>query len=158
MNHWPFRKRSRRERGAAAVELALIMPVVVLFLTVPLFLARYFMHYSVAEKAARDAARYLSSVPQAEMLASTTPIGEIEAAKFAKSIANTETGELNPGPGGVLVEAQCNGSLCVGKAVPGTVRVLVTIQFSDPIFPAFTSDYGDSLWIVADVTMPYARQ
>lgn len=159
MNHPLFRKRSHRERGAAAVELALILPVLVLFLTVPLFFARYYMHYSVAQKAARDAARYLSSVQPAEMLTPTSPIGEIEAAKLAKSLSYTETEELSPGPGGIFIEAQCDGLTCIGKAVPSTVRVTVTIQFTDTVFPIFTSEYvADPLWIVGDVSMPYARQ
>lgn len=159
MNHLPFGKRARRERGAAAVELALILPVVVLFLMVPLFFARYFMHYSVAQKAARDAARYLSSVPTAEMLTTTSPIGEIEAAKLAKSLGYMETAELSPGPGGIFIEAQCDGLTCLGKAIPSTVRVTVTIQFSDTVFPEFTTDYSATpLWIVGDVSMPYARQ
>jgi Flp pilus assembly protein TadG len=148
--------RARQQEGVAAVEFAVILPLLVLVLAVPLFLTFVCWHYSVAQKAARDAARYLSSAPRAEMLAITG--GETEAAKFAKSIADLEMAELRPGPFPIYVEAQCNGLTCLGNAVPTTVRVAVRMQVVDQFFPVVTEYLGtaDGIWLTADVSMPYA--
>lgn len=158
MRYLAFSRAWCRQRGAAAVELALILPLLAALLTVPLFFARYYWHYTVAHKAARDATRYLSSVSKAEILAKKTPIGEIEASKFARSIASSEVAELNPGPGGILVEAYCDTGLCTGAALPATVRAKITIEMSDFIFPKSTNQYlgfDGTLMITATVSMPY---
>jgi hypothetical protein len=168
MKYSNFLTASRRQRGGAAVELAVILPLLVVLLAVPLFLGRYFWHYSVAQKAARDAARYLSSVPVAELLAVKSPLGEVEAAKFAKSIAQIETAELNPGPGGVFIELYCNDRICLGTGPsapltsngtvnPVTIRASITIQMVDIVLPGLTDWYGgvNGLTFTADVAMPY---
>ncbi|MDT1837773.1 pilus assembly protein, partial [Acinetobacter baumannii] len=54
MKKFPGRGFRRKERGSAAVEAAIVLPALILFLAVPLFLARIFWYYSVAEKAAHD--------------------------------------------------------------------------------------------------------
>ena len=55
------------QTGAAAIELALTMPIMLCFLLFPIFYAMCFWHNTVAKKAAQDAARYLSTEPQSEM-------------------------------------------------------------------------------------------
>jgi Flp pilus assembly protein TadG len=147
---------ARQQKGIAAVEFAVVLPILVVMLAVPLFLAFVCWHYTVAEKAARDAARYLSSAPKAEMLAIAG--GEIEAAKFAKSIADLEMSELKPGPFPIFVEAQCNGVTCLGNTPPTTVRVVVRMQVVDQFFPVVTDflGTGEGIWLTADASMPYA--
>lgn len=149
-------RKHRQQQGMAAVELAIVLPLLLALLSAPLFLAYIFWHYSVAQKAAHDAARYLSSAPKAEMLAPTG--SEIEAAKFAKAIALLETAELRPGPFPIYVEAQCNGLTCLGYTAPTTVRVAVRMQMFDQFFPALTGflGTGDGILLTADVSMPYA--
>jgi Flp pilus assembly protein TadG len=154
-----------RTRGGVAVEAALVFPILVLFLTVPLFLARYFWHYEVAQKAAHDAALFLSRVSNLEMK-TLGPAGEVGAATLARTIATQELAELNPGgsipPPSVLCEYQLNPNAtswmaCNGALIPVSVKVSVVIPFSDPFFPGSTFDYGgaDGLNIVADVPFRY---
>jgi Flp pilus assembly protein TadG len=150
------RRGGRQQKGVAAVEFAFLLPILVLVLAVPLFLPFVCWHYSVAQKAAHDAARYLSSAPRAEMLSVTG--GETEAAKFAKSIAELEVAELKPGPYPVYVEAQCNGVTCLGFTAPTTVRVVVRVAVFDRFFPLLTNFLGtaDGILLTADVSIPYA--
>jgi hypothetical protein len=152
-----FRKTRRWQGGGAAVELAVCLPVMIMFLAVPLFFARFCWHYTVTQKAARDAARYLSSVPKIEILARKTPLEEIDAALLTKSIAAIETSELNPGPSGLYIEAICDGSACLGVTTPKLVRARITTSVVDTIFPGLTSSYGgtDGITYAVEVTMPY---
>jgi Flp pilus assembly protein TadG len=156
MKHPAHKTAALQQKGGAAVEFAVVLPLLVLVLAVPFFLTYVYWHYSVAQKAARDAARYLSSAPRAEMLAITG--GETEAAKFAKTIADMEMSELKPGPFPIYVEAQCNGLTCLGNVIPTTVRVAVRMQVVDDVFPVITDFLGaaDGIWLTADVSMPYA--
>jgi Flp pilus assembly protein TadG len=152
----PQRPRSSptRQRGAAAVELALIIPILLVLLSFPLFFARYFWHYTVAQKAAQDAARYLSTVSHVEMR-----VGKLAqaAAAVASDIATAELAELNPGPNPPQVVIQCGTVPCLGvggTALPQTVRVQVSMDMFDDIFGAVdTGQYG--MRISADVVMRY---
>lgn len=146
----------RRQRGIAAIELAVILPVVLIMLSVPLFFGRVFWHYTVAQKAAHDAARYLSGVSLAEMTAPGR-IGKVIA--VAQAIATAEMSDLNPGPYAPGVTIQCDGVSCFGFAPPSTVRVVVQMPIYDDIFPAFTSELvGAYGWLLtADVTMRYVQ-
>lgn len=143
-----------RQRGSAAVELALFIPILLITLTLPLFFARYFWHYTVAHKAAQDAARYLSTISSTEMR-----VGKLAqaAAAVASDIATTELAELNPGSNPPTVDIECGTVHCTGvgsTALPDTVRVIVTIDMFDNIFGAVdTGQYG--MRISADVVMPY---
>ena len=51
---------ARRQRGIAAVELALVLPVLFILVMFPLYLGRVYWHYTAIQYAAQDAARYLS--------------------------------------------------------------------------------------------------
>lgn len=143
-----------RQRGAAAVELAIIIPVLLIFLQLSLFPARYFWHYTVAQKAAQDAARYLSTISPAEMR-----VGKLAqaAAATASDIATRELADLNPGQGGApKVVIQCGTDPCNGVGalpLPDTVRVHVTMDMFDDIFFTVDTQYG--MPISADVVMRY---
>lgn len=148
------RSNRTRQRGSAAVELALIIPVLLVVLTLPLFYARYFWHYTVAQKAAQDAARYLSTISPTEMR-----VGQFAeaAASVASDIATTELAELNPGPTPPKVVIQCGTDPCDGVGslpLPDTVRVRIKIFMFDDILGAVdTGQYG--IPISADVVMRY---
>lgn len=53
-------KRRHAQRGVAAVELALIIPLLILLMLVVTEMGRAIMQYNVLTKSVRDAARYLS--------------------------------------------------------------------------------------------------
>lgn len=148
---------SRFQRGVAAVELALILPVMVIFLGFPLFFARYFWYYTVAQKAAQDSARYLATISVQEMR-----IGSLNQAALAiaSQIATTELAELNPGTAPPSVTFYCGGYVCSGigaRSLPDTVLVRVTMDMVDNILGIVdTGRYG---WpITVDVEMRYAPQ
>lgn len=143
------------QRGVAAVELAIILPVLVALLGVPFFFGRVCMHYAVAEKAAHDAARYLSSIPVTEMK-SQARIGAV--LDIAQQIYAAETAELNPGPYPATPGFRCNSIPCAGLSVPDTVSVSVQMRVVDIFLPVFTTDYTDEeggIVLLTDVTLPY---
>lgn len=151
----PFPRSSpSRQRGAAAVELALIIPILLVVFSYPLFYARYFWHYTVAQKAAQDAARYLSTISRAEM-----KVGALaqDAAAIASDIATTELADLSPGGSPPTVDIECGTAHCNGvgsRPLPDTVRVIVTIDMFDNAFGVVdTGQYG--IPITADVVMRY---
>lgn len=150
--------RPPRQRGVAAIEMAFILPVMMILLAVPLFFGRVFWHYTVAQKAAHDAARYLSEIPLTD-INNLTRIGYHLA--VAGEIVAGEMSDLNPGSDPITVSYLCEYSFgyapCDGKTTPKSVRVGVRISMSDAIFPNYTSDYlGDNgLVLSAAVAMPY---
>lgn len=154
----PFTRRYQRtERGSVAVEAAIILPVLILFLAVPLFLARIFWYYSVAEKAAHDGARFLSQATRIEIQGSNGG-GEPGVAGLARAIANAELEEIRPGLVGASAAPQCDGIPCDGLSIPSTVRMIVRIRVRDQIF-GFVTDplFGEEgLLLTADVTIRYA--
>jgi len=133
----------RVQRGAAAVELALLLPIFVVVLTFPLLLGRCLWHYTAAQKAAHDAARYLSSIPAQEM---REPALAITAADIASEIATLELAHLSPGDDNqVTVLVACGGLPCRGvrtSALPETVTVSVSINLYDPVFGMIVGRYG----------------
>lgn len=143
------------QRGVAAVELAIILPILVALLAVPFYFGRVCMHYEVAEKAAHDAALYLSSVPVTEMK-SQARIGAVLG--VAQQIYDLETAELNPGPYPATPGFSCNAIPCAGLSIPDTVSVSVQMRVVDILFPLFTTNYTDEeggIVLLAQVTLPY---
>jgi Flp pilus assembly protein TadG len=136
----------RRQRGAAAIELAFILPILVTLLTFPFFYARCFWHYTAAQKAAQDAARYMSTVPMAEMRSKKLAGA---AQKIAEDIASRKA--FDP------PQITCDGLACgnsTGK-LPNKVRAYISFGMADTMFGVIdTGRYG--LLITADVTMRYA--
>lgn len=153
-----FGRRRRSEKGIAAIEMAVILPVLIILLAVPLFLGRVFWHYTVAQKAAHDAARFLSTATQVEMRTPGAGATEAAAAALARAIVIAETADLNPGgDNSVIIDVHCDLGTC-GLGVPTNVRIWVRFRMTDPIFRTFTSAFtgDDGLLIQADVTMRYA--
>ncbi|MBC7453839.1 MAG: pilus assembly protein [Massilia sp.] len=138
--------------------MAIILPVMLILLAVPLFFGRAFWHYSVAQKAAHDGARYMSEIPLSEMNAPTRIGAHLAVA--AKIVAD-EMSDLNPGSEPTTVTYQCEYpfgyATCDGRNTPKSVRVLVRTSMFDTIFANFTSDFVDvnGLVLNAAVTMPY---
>lgn len=152
MNTLSNRHFRRRERAAVAVEMAIILPILIMLLTTLVFFARVFWYYSVIQKAAHDTTRFLSTASQIEMRTTGAPIAAV-----ARSIAMDETAVLNPVVDAIAIDVQCNFATC-GFSVPATVRTVIQLKMRDNIFGPITSAfYGeDGLLLTADVTMRYA--
>lgn len=140
-------------RGIATVEFALMLLPLVLLLAFPLLFGRIFYQYEIARKAAHDAARYMASVPQADI---KSPVRAPMEAAFAEAMAAAATAALDQPP---TITVQCAGNPCIGT-LPTTVRVLIQLRLDDPVFKQLTGDVtGDfGLLLDADVRMPYVGQ
>jgi hypothetical protein len=140
-----------RQRGVAAVEFAILVPLLLILLTAPLYIGRVLWHYTVIQKAAHDGARYLATVPEAEMRSTALAPG---AAAFAENIVQAELADLNTGSVPPAVGIRCNGIPCTGINPWTTVAISIQTEMKDPFFG---TGYGgdDGLVINADVQMKY---
>jgi hypothetical protein len=148
----------RTQRGIAAVEMALVLPILVVLLSAPLFLGRIFWHYAAAQKAAHDAVRYLSAASRSEMRTNQLVAGEPPVVAVARYIVAQETAQLNPGPDQLSTLVECDDENCDGLAVPAVVRVRVRMRMYDLIFGSFTARTLpglDAAMLTADVRMRY---
>lgn len=143
MHQW-----KRRERGSVAVEFA----VVTLLLLIPLlagalFFGRFLWHYTVAEKAAHDAARFLASASPTE-LKTQSPTGYPYIVEAARAIAQAEVAELNPGSDFPLAIVYCDSGPCLPfrtAPLPKMVSAYVVMSVEDPFFTPITSLFtGDA--------------
>ena len=153
MKHHQFARSRTSQQGVAAVEMAIIAPLLLMLLTIPLFFGRCYWHYTAIQKAAHHAALYLSTVPRAEIQNQARAAQAVGVANF---IARQEIQDLFPGgdyaPGVTVV---CRPASCGQGAVPASVQVTVDVSMFDPFFliPFFGADTG--LLLVAEAEMDY---
>lgn len=148
-----------RQRGVAAVEFALILPVIVILFAFIVFFGRLFWHYNVALKAASDVATFVSLARNTEMVEAKSDLGEIEIIKFARSIGEAEFAELNPGNDGrPVIHITCDGTPCIGEKIPDELIVVVRMRMYNAFFPKLLEQLGDidGMWIHAEVRVRYA--
>lgn len=156
----PAFPRSATSKGIAAVELTVWLPLLVLLLGAGLFLGRLFWHYTVAHKAAHDAAIFLASASAIEMRA--VPVGgstETPVATIARKIASDEIAELNPGgryQPTIMVLCD-NVFACSGQSLPKKVTVSIQLSVTDDFLPDFTSAFvsTDGVLLQPYVTLNY---
>lgn len=147
-----FCRSRKRQTGVAAVELALLLPILIAFLALGYFIASIFWHYTMAQKAAQDAARYLSTVPAAEMM---TPASAQAAGNLAQEIIRRELADVSPDSAISTLETFCDTSNCGGK-LPGTLPAIVRVHFSITMFD--TSGFVDTGWYGLPITADYAMR
>lgn len=151
------RFRQRAEKGSVAIETALSLVLLSVFVIIPFLLARIFWYYSVAEKAAHDGARFLSNAAQYEIV---TPSGsgsdEPPIVGLAEAIARAEMADIAPGLDWFAVKATCDLDECGGGA-PQVVRVSVQMRIRNDILgPMAYRFFGEEpLRLEARVTMRY---
>lgn len=137
-----MRRRADQQRGLAALELALTLPLLLLLLAVPLFLGRLTWHYLAGLGAAEDAAWYMA---QESVLRMDQIDGERAAQATATALAQAELAELNPAGEyfpAPFVEIYCDNSYCAEVPFLATgYRVLVWMEIGDPFF----DHWGDAL-------------
>lgn len=148
-------KRPARQRGIAAIELALLVPLIFVLLPVPLLLGRVCLNYAVLHKAVHDATRYLSAVAPHEL---TTPARALQAAAHAQAMIAAATAGTGAAPAEGTIFFWCGAAACGATLAnpPATVRIYTTIALSDGIFDAVTQYYLTTPFtLTVDVTMPY---
>lgn len=119
----------------------------VMLLIFPLYFGRLYYHYTVAQNAAQNAARYLSRIPVAEI--TNTDRAPLVAA-VANDMVTLMLAELKPGPSDPNIQINCGSSPCAGLSRPLTVKVSVQILVVDIFFPTTLSIPFDVV-----VQMPY---
>lgn len=154
------RDRAAQQRGIAALEMLLVLPLLLLVLAGLLYFGRYFSYYTAAQKAAHDAARYLATVSQREMKTPSGSGAQVPVIQIAQAIGLQELAGLNPGPIPITIAIECKPYVCSGLVIPAKVRVQILMQVTDQLFAplsyVFLGEGGQLL--TADVTMLYVGQ
>lgn len=142
--------------GSVAVEMAILLPFLVLLLAASLFFSRIYMFYSAGQKAAHDAARFLSTANQADMRTPGGGFNEARVAALARWIAEEELLEIVDLTDGILITILCDNGTC-GASVPNVVHVSVQITLHDDILGSLTSTYlgSTNMIMVGAVTLRY---
>jgi hypothetical protein len=137
-----FRIGRQRAHGGVAVEFAAFLPVILLLVSGVLFFGRIFWHYTVAEKAAYDAVRFLAAAPAGEFRIQGPGGTESPVVAVARAIVLEEIAELSQGgPYLPVIDVLCDGRTCGGTSVPTRLTVLVTLSIVDPFLDGFTSQF-----------------
>lgn len=117
MRRTPKATGRQHEDGAIAVETAIVLPILMIFLGLPsIVLAFYFRQYSAAYKAAHDVAIYLSTAPRIEFTTAGQD-GQFAALTVARKIAAKELAGIVPD--GVSVDPYITCNYRTGNAVRG---------------------------------------
>lgn len=120
----------RRQSGAAAVELALILIGSGFLLPVVFLFSRVFYHYNVIKQATQDAANYMAALPRVEMI---TPAGMALAQVRARDMVENAIAEagIKP-PEDLVIDVRCNNnSSCVSSIAVEDVHVEATFILVD---------------------------
>lgn len=134
-----LRQMKRHECGSAAVECAVVLPLLFAVLAGALFFGRFFWHYTVAQKAAQDAAEFLATASPTE-LQIPSPSGDAYVVLAARAVAQAEIAELNPGMYVPTARVYCDSAQCeMYKPLPRMVSVHVGMRVDDPFLTLFTS-------------------
>lgn len=152
-----------RQRGAAAIEFAFLLPFLLLIFTGMIEFGRAMWYYNALDKAARDSARYLSTAPVSslatEAASATSPSRTIVANAAARSgvVGLTPTTDIT---------ITCTPTACATAAVAADVtQVTVDINFPFVIggwIPVFGASPADAPAVITaalapHVTMRYMR-
>lgn len=115
---------SLSERGAIIVEMALVTTVLLLIAAGIVEFGRIFWYYNALDKATRNAARYMSTVPALDMADSAKAS---TAATTAKNmvVAAVNSTNVSPPLASANVTVSCDGAVCAGTK-PADVKVGIT--------------------------------
>lgn len=149
----------RFQRGAAAVELALILSATIVLLPAVALFAKVFFQYSVMKEATRDAAAYLATLPPAAIKDDAERARVLVVAQRMVSDAAAAAGMS----GTTSVEpayVECDNHSCAGM-VPEVFGVTVTFTIDDSAFNALTgrwTDYETATWeVTARSSIPFTK-
>lgn len=154
----PLRATGRR-RGAAAVELAVLISATIVLMPAVALFAKVFFQYSVMKEATRDAAAYLASLPPAAV----KDDGERARAVLLAQRMVRDAADGAGMTGSTTVEpayVECDNHSCAGQ-VPELFGVTVTFTIDDVLFNGMTgrwTDGEDKTWeVTARSTVPFTK-
>ncbi|MES2316964.1 MAG: TadE family protein [Pseudomonadota bacterium] len=147
------------QRGAAAVELALILSATIVLMPAVALFAKVFFQYSVVKEATRDAAAYMGSLPPASIKDEAERNRAVAIAQRMVSDAAVGAGMQ----GSTVVQqasVECDNHPCAGS-VPDGFDVTVTFVIDDAAFNgltgAWTSHEAKTWEVTARSTVPVSR-
>jgi hypothetical protein len=147
----------RRQRGIAAVELAAIVSTTFFVAPVVVVLCLLTLEYSVLQKSVYHAARYLGTLPAAEMSTAALSAQAIVAARqMVFDTASDGGATVLPDPAAVLV--LCNGNRsCINTTLPQSVTLSVTVDVGLSQFYTLLGGIlpNGSMSITVQATVPY---
>jgi hypothetical protein len=117
--------------GAAAAEMALVTPLLILLMAATFELGHYFLSEHVVQKSVRDAARYAARLPiTAYPGCVLSPAAESQIRKLARTGSPDGTVQRLQGwtnDNMVTVQLSCNGGLTTGiyKDFPGGAPIIM---------------------------------
>jgi hypothetical protein len=151
-----YKRLNKSAKGSVAVEMALILPLFLILLAGPLYIARAAWFYSVGQKAAHDATRYIATATQAELRTGGGGFNEARVPAIARWIAQQELGEIVPFTDNIIITIQCDGDGC-GAATPTRVRTGVQTTLHDNLLGGLTVQYlgYTDMTLSSEVTMRY---
>lgn len=159
----------KTERGAAIVELALIVVVMMLIVAGIIGFGRFFWYADALTKATRDAARLMSESPSASLAATSTEAKNL--------VVNAASASSLPAVVLANVVVECDNSspaaptytfgACANNTTPANVRVRITgysvnltewfpLVSSDGLLPIGTSSWS-AIGLAPKTTMRYMR-
>ena len=147
------------QRGAAAIEFAFILPLLLLIFTGMVEYGRAMWHYDALAKGARDAARYLSTVPTASLGGEATSATSISRTIVANAASSAGVAGLTP----AHIAITCAPTACGSAVAPTTVTVDINYPFVIggwiPVFGPSPSDAPSVITaaLAPHVTMRYMR-
>lgn len=134
----------RRSDGLAMIELAILLPFLLLLLAGAVEIGRMVHHHQVVETAARTAARFLSRTPFDGGATATTCGGEAFGTVNAARARNLAMyGRISATGSAVITYWPAAGAntICISTRMAGSVRVVaveVTLPYSDAGILNFT--------------------
>lgn len=152
----------RRQRGVAAIELALIMLFFLALLPVVLLFGRALFAYTALQKGVHDAARYMATLPLAQM---SDADAATESAAFARSMVVGAMRETWPKLQAARVSLECvyadDAYPCGSYAAkPLQVRVKLTVDMPIDLMPDLMARWLPAMSSVplrANATLRYAH-
>lgn len=154
MSYQPLKRRV--QGGVAAVEFALIIPVIIMLMAAAYEFGRMSWQYNTVQQAAHAGLRYLSSVPRAEI---TSPAGSDAAVATARQIvlaALSAGGVALPYPGALIVTCFSCGS---ASLTPSAMQVYLAVPLvqRDSVFAGISAGWFSTVPLTANITVPYAN-
>ncbi|MBZ2206062.1 TadE family protein [Massilia soli] len=123
----------QRQRGIAAVELALILLATSFLLPAIFLFARVFYHYNVLKQATQDAANAMAMTPRMEMISASGM--NAAKARSTQMVINAITSAGIRPPEELWVIIYCNGG--VGMCIHSSAVVEINVSASFTLFDEF---------------------
>ena len=145
-----------RQRGAVAVEMAFLAVVMFLIMAGIVEFSRAFWYYNALDKATRDAARFMSSVPSVQISDSTQAAAAVDVAK-SLALITANGAKVSPTIVAADIDILCDAAACTGTKptnVTATVTLVMNLGSIFPFVSVTNGSYGD-VTLAPSTTMRY---